>query len=103
MTLTEIKETDWYKERPEVIQQAICVLPPGEMYMFKNSKKQCYIHSYDEPESGLLADVTVTVLKTGIGGKLAQMGLGILDKNGVFGVKLDDLEIYKEQTEDDDK
>ena len=92
MTLEELKTTDWYKERPEVIQKAINLLPPIDLLRFKNSKKECYIISYSEPESGLLDEVTVTVQKTGNGGLLAEAGLGILDTNQVFGVKINDLE-----------
>lgn len=92
MTLEEIQQEDWYKERPEVIQRAIDILPPIQLYQFKDSKKQCYIISYEEPENGKLEDVTVTVQKTGVGGALAGMGIGALDNNRVFGVKLTDLE-----------
>ena len=96
MTLRELKETDWYKERPVVIQQAVCILPPICLYKFKSSGKQCIIYSFEESASCKLEDVTVTVIKTGVGGALAEMGLGSLDKNGVFGVKLDDLEPWIE-------
>ncbi len=92
MTLEEFKETDWYKERPKVIQEACCILPPIRQYRFKNSKKECVIISFDEPESGKIEDVTVMVQKTGKGGPMAEMGLGSLDTNKVFGLKLDDLE-----------
>lgn len=92
MTLEDLKQSDWYKERPLVIQQAIDIIPPTQLYKFKDSGKQCAIMSYEEPESGKLEDVTCTVAKTGIGGAMAHMGLGNLDTNGVFGVKLDDLE-----------
>lgn len=92
MNLEELKITDWYKERPTVIQQAIDLLPPIDLLRFKESKKECYIISYAEPESSLLEDVTVTVQKTGNGGPMAKMGLGMLDTNQVFGVKINDLE-----------
>lgn len=94
MDLQEIKQTDWYKERPLVIQQAIDLLPPTQLYKFKESGKQCQLRSYEEPESGKLEDVTVTVVKTGVGGALEGTGLEMLmDANiGVFGVKLDTLE-----------
>lgn len=95
VTLEELKQTDWYKERPKVIQEAICKKPPIRMYKFKDSGKQCYIHSYEEPNSDKLEDVTCTVQKTGKGGPLAEMGLGSLDTNGVFGVPLDDLEPWE--------
>jgi len=96
MDLQQIKETDWYKERPLVIQQAIDLLPPTGLYKFKESGKQCQLVSYEEPESGKLEDVTVTVRKTGVGGALEGTGLEeLMDKNvGVFGVKLDTLELW---------
>ena len=94
MTIEELKQTVWYNERPEVIKQAICKLPPTQLYKFKSSGKQCQIYSFEEPESGKLEDVTCTVLKTGVGGAMAEMGIGMLDTNGVFGVKLDDLELW---------
>jgi hypothetical protein len=87
MDLQEIKQTDWYKERPKIIQKAIDILPPSKMYKFKSSGKQCFLISYEEPESGKFEDVTVTVKKTGKGS-----ALGSLDTNSVFGVKLDELE-----------
>lgn len=90
MTLAQLKEEPWYQERPAVIQQAIDKLPPFYEYRFKDSKKECWIYSYDEPESSLLEDVTVTVQKTGYGGIL---GFNPLDTNKVFGVQLNDLEI----------
>ena len=96
MTLEELKESNWYKERPEVIQQAICILPLICLYKFKDSGKQCVIYSFSEPESNKLEDVTITVQKTGIGGPMAEMGLGLLDTNKVFGVRLDDLEPWNE-------
>lgn len=92
MDLQELKQTDWYKERPSVIQGAIDLLPPIKLYKFKESGKQCELMSYQEPDSGKLEDVTVAVGKTGIGGAMDEMGLGSLDKNMVFGVKITDLE-----------
>lgn len=94
MDLKEIQQSDWYKERPKVIQDAIDKLPPIQMYKFKNSGKQCWVHSYEEPDSGNLDEVTCTVVKTGIGGVMADAGLGMLDTNAVFGVSLDDLEVW---------
>lgn len=97
MTLEELKQSDWYKERPEVIQQAVNTLPPIHYYRVKETGKQCYIVSYEEPESGQVEDVTVTVQKTGKGGYMEKLGLGVLDTNQVFGYKLDDLEIWEEE------
>lgn len=92
MTLEELKQTDWYEEKPKVIKKAICKLPPIQIYKFKNSDKQCIILSFEEPESGKLKDVTCTVKKTGIGGALEALGLSMFDTNYVSNVKLDDLE-----------
>ena len=92
MELQELKQTDWYKERPAIIQNAIDLLPPTKLYKFKESGKQCQLISFEEPNSKKLNDVTVTVQKTGIGGVMDEIGLGSLDTNQVFGVKLTDLE-----------
>ena len=92
MELQDLKQTEWYRERPTVIQNAIDLLPPTKLYRFKDSKKQCQLISYEEPKSNKLEDVTVTVQKTGVGGAMVEMGLGGLDNNKVFGVKLTDLE-----------
>jgi hypothetical protein len=97
MTLEELKQHAWYKSRPEVIQRAIDKLPPIHLYKVKSTGKQCYIVSYEEPESGKVEDVTITVQKTGKGGSLEKMGLGALDTNQVFGYKLDDMEIWEEE------
>lgn len=97
MTLEEFKQTDWYKERPPVIQEAINRMPPTQLYKFKNSGKQCFIYGYDEPESGNIEDVTLQVNKTGVGGAMAEAGLGMFDKDwGVFGVGLNDLEVWED-------
>lgn len=92
MTLEELKQTGWYNERPEVIKQAICKLPPVQYYKIKSTGQQCKIYSYDEPENGKIEDVTCTVQKTGVGGILGEMGLGTFNTGRVFGFKLDDLE-----------
>ena len=96
MDLAQLKETDWYKGRPAVIKQAIDRLPPIRLYKFKDSGKQCYIISFEEPESDKIEDVTCTVQKTGVGGAMAEIGFMFsqLDTNQVFGVKLPELEEY---------
>lgn len=97
MTLQEFKQTDWFKERPNIIKRAIELIPPIQLYKFKDSGKQCEIYSYHEPETGKLKDVTVSVIKTGIGGPLSGTGLELIDKDiEVFGVKLNRLEPWIE-------
>lgn len=63
------------------------------LYKLKDSGKQCHIVSFEENESG---DVTCTIQKTGVGGAMYEMGLGELDANIVFGVKLEDLEVLND-------
>lgn len=92
MTIKEIIKSDWFKERPKIIQEVIKKLSPTEMYSLNG--KQCHIISYEEPESGLVEDITVTVQKTGVGGPLAEMGMGILDTNQVFDIKPEDLKLW---------
>jgi hypothetical protein len=96
ITLEYIQGLEWYKSRPSIIRKAIDKLPPICLYKIKSSGKQCELISYEEPDSGLFEDVTVTVEKTGIGGPMAAMGMGELDYNQVFGLKLDDLEQWPE-------
>lgn len=96
MTLKELKQTQWYLERPNLIKQTINKLPPIYLYKLKESGKQCQIISFEEPESGKLEEVTCTVQKTGIGGAMSEMGLGTLDDNEIFGVELNSLEIWTE-------
>ena len=96
-TLDEFLDTEWYKSRPEVIKEAIKKCPPTQYYKIKNTGHQCFLYSYSEPESNKLEDVTITVIKTGRGGTLDKMGLSVLNQNGVFGLKLDDIEIWDTQ------
>ena len=81
---------DWLKDRPECIKQAALEKPPGQKYSLYG--KECYIISYEEPESGRTEDVTVTVQKTGRGKGMTQF------TNKVFGVKLGDLIPWKDET-----
>ena len=96
MDLEEIKQTTWYKTRPEIIQKAIDLFPPGKMYKLKGTGKQCLLVSYEEPDRGKVEDVTFTVRKTGVGGVMSKLGLSALDSNRVFGVKMTDLEEWIE-------
>ena len=96
MTLEELKQDDWYKSRSLVIQQAIDILPPIQLYKLKDSGKQCYIRSYEEPESGKIEDVTVTVVKKTDYGIMAEMGNGVLG-NSYCGLSLDDLKPWDDE------
>lgn len=101
-TLEDFKNQvrEWYEERPQIIKDAIEVLPPICMYKIKATGSQCYIVAYSEPEEGteqILENVTVRVQKTGKGGPMFDMGLGELDTNGVFGLHLTDLEPWEDE------
>lgn len=91
MTLEELQQDEWYLGLPEIIQKTIDIVPPIYIYKLKESGKHCTIVSYEEPESNLLEEVTVTVQKIGVGGTMAEMGMGALDTNRVFDVKPSDL------------
>ena len=95
MTIQELKQTDWYKGRPLIIQKAIDKLPPTSLYRFKESGKQCRLIGYQEPNDKS-KEVTVRVQKTGVGGFMAMVGLESLDTCQVFDVKLTDLEQWKD-------
>lgn len=89
--LQELHASDWYKELPEKVKVAVDQYPPIKFYRFKDSKKQFYIFSFEEPENED-GEITITVQKIGIGGAMAEMGMGPLDTNMVFGVSLKDIE-----------
>ncbi len=96
MSVQEEEYKKWYSTRPLIIQQMLDKFPPDVYYKIKSTGSQCYIHSIEEPKSGLFEDITFTVYKTGKGGALDSMGLGELDTNGVFGLTQEDLEIWKD-------
>ena len=92
--LEELQNSDWYKTRPEIIQRTIDNYSPFDLFEFKDSKKQCHIIAYTEPDEDF-SEVTLMVQKTGIGGVMYDLGLGSLDIYKVFGVKLTDLNKIK--------
>lgn len=92
MLIEELKQTNWYKSRPKIIQQVMDMIHPMQFYKLKETGKQCYIISIEEPISGKFEDITFIVQKTGIGGLLEKIGLSELDTNQVFNVKFEDLE-----------
>lgn len=94
-TLEEVQASEWCQTRPKVIQLAIANYPPTQLYRFKASQKQFYIVSYSAPgdlPEDRWEEVTITVNKTGVGGPMDSMGLGLLDTNSVFGVPLNTIE-----------
>lgn len=97
MTIEELKQTDWFKERPEIIQQAILRLPPTRLYRIKATGSQCQLYSYEEPESGMAEDVTVTIVKTGVGGALDEIFPELSKGQQVFGYSIDDLEPWDDE------
>lgn len=92
-SLKELQQSDWYKTRPEIIQRTMDNYSPFDLFEFKDSKKQCIIIGYEEPKDN--SEVTLIVQKTGVGGAMYEIGLGSLDTNKVFNVKLADLNKIK--------
>lgn len=90
MTLKELKDTDWYKERPAIIKEAIDSWPPIVKYKIKHSGHQCVIVGYTEPDENC-NEVTAIVQKTGIGSPFPEMNM-----YQVFGVKKNELEMWGE-------
>lgn len=84
MTLEQFKQEEWYKSRPDVIKQAIEKLPPTQSYMY--GCRKCELYSYEEPESGKLEDVTVTVQ---------------FSTHRVFGIGLDKLRPLTKEDEEE--
>jgi len=87
----EFFESEWFLTRPEYLREFIKEYPPA-YYKFKDSGKECYIIGYEESfENPVKENITIIVQKTGKGGPMAEMGLGMLDTNQVFGVKPESL------------
>jgi hypothetical protein len=62
----EFKESEWYLSRPQIIKDAINLMPPHQHYMIRATGHQCHIISYGEDVKGRLDHGTYTVQKTGI-------------------------------------
>lgn len=101
----------WFHKRPKIIQEAIIKRRPDKLYKIKKTGEQCYIISYSEPISAKcdndesIKEVTLRVKKTGAA-ILPDSGLFVdaeirklynpFAEFGVFGLKLDDLEEWKD-------
>jgi len=47
-TLQQMKETEWFKERPEVIQDLICKFPYAASVRIKQTDQDAYVYSWFE-------------------------------------------------------
>ena len=47
-SLQEFKDSDWFKERPEVIQDLICKLPYAASVRIKKTDQKAYVYSWFE-------------------------------------------------------
>ena len=83
MTVEELKESDWYKERPQIIKDLIDKVNP---YLFHK------LHGDIVAVEAFNENGTIRIVKTGYGGVMEEMGLGMLNRGmGVFGVHPEDL------------
>ena len=77
---------DWYKSKPLVVQEAIEKCPPDKPYIIKGGSFPCSIYSYDEAKDGGVT-LTVNVYSP-------------LFPRSVFGVRLENIEEYHEESKD---
>ena len=56
-TLEQMKETDWFKERPKVIKDLVCQFPYAASVKIKQTDQNAYVYSWFE-------DGTVKVIIT---------------------------------------
>lgn len=75
----ELKETEWFKERPKVIKDLIRKVPSDTVYFMESSKHFCRIYSYHEDGT-----LTVVVLHVDNPGHLAF-------ERRVFGINPNEL------------
>lgn len=59
--LEQLKETEWYKTRPPVIQKAIDMFDPTKLYKIIETGEECRILGYNEMEGQLIEDVTFII------------------------------------------
>jgi len=84
----EIKQTDWFKSRPKIIQDLICRFPYAATVRIKETKQIAYVYSWDE--NGTISVVITQEDNPGIRN-------AIPDENYcVFGYKPDDLVFINE-------
>lgn len=89
--LIELFTGAWYLQLPEIVKKVVEEYPPVYIYRFKNTKKQFFIERIEEPLDKN-EPITFVIQKIGKGGLIAEMGMGLLDTNKVFGVKPEDIE-----------
>ncbi len=86
-SLEELKKTEWFKTRPENIQEMICKFPYAASVRIKATDQNAYIFSWFENET----------MKVVINPNENQHVKNILDEPyAVFGLKADDLEFLHE-------
>jgi len=81
--LTEkLKKSDWYKNRPKLVQEKFDEYPPYNTYQLNG--KNVFLYSLDENKDGSVSTCTVNIVEE------ANPG-GLLFGRRVFGVALSDL------------
>lgn len=89
-TLEEFKDTEWYKERPEVIKELICQFPHACSVVIKATCQNAYVYSWFE-------DCTIKVVIDPDDNP--DVSNATDETYCVFGYKPDDLVFVKENPE----
>lgn len=89
-TLEEFKSSDWFKERPQIIQELICKFPYASSVKIKTTGQSAYIYSWFEDNT---LSVVINVEEN------KHLSNALLDNYRVFGIKPEDLEFICENPE----
>ena len=89
-TLQEIKDSEWYKSRPNDIKKLIRKFPPNSTVLIKRTQQRAYIYSYFE-------DNTMKVVIDPAENKDVMNAMN--ETYTVFGYKPEELEFICENPE----
>lgn len=87
-SLEQIKQTDWFKERPQIIKDLICRFPYAASVKIKSTNKNGFVYSWSEEGT---IKVVVTEKDNPSSAFCAAFGNYV-----VFGLKPEDLEFVRE-------
>lgn len=90
IALSDLKETCWYKERPDIIKELINKFPPSSSVLIKDTSQKAYTYSWSE-------DGTISLVIDPSENKHLSNALSETYK--VFRYKPDDLEFICENPE----
>jgi len=89
-SLQQFKESDWFKDRPKVIQDLICRFPYAASVKIKSTSQNAYVYSWFE-------DGTIRVVINAEDNR--HVVNAAPDVYTVFGLKPEDLEFICENPE----